>query len=218
MHYREDTSDWNTISSVLDHDEYHLRGLTLMGLAIDVGAHCGAVTVALAVDNPGLHVIAVEPLPDNVRLLRENTGANGIADRVTIIPRPVGRSGDTVTVRWGFQGNETALHHAFIGNSTLGTPDMPHDSAKMSAVGIVDLVGQGEVAFLKIDCEGGEWGFLDDPAVSRIALIVGEYHPVPLPDGTSGRRSLLEALLTPTHDLEVEGPEAGLGAFRAVRR
>src|SRR5256885_2059950 len=70
--YREGTSDWNTISSCLTHDEYGLRDLHVSGLALDIGAHVGAVTLALLADNADLRVIALEPVPDNVDLLKRN--------------------------------------------------------------------------------------------------------------------------------------------------
>ena len=48
LSYREDTNDYNALRSCLDEDEYRLAELTLTGTALDVGAHIGGVTVALA--------------------------------------------------------------------------------------------------------------------------------------------------------------------------
>jgi len=78
MHYRTDSSDWNTLYSALNEDEYGLRSRHLTGSALDIGAHIGAVAVGLAIDNPDLIVVAVEPVPDNARLLRLNVAAYGL--------------------------------------------------------------------------------------------------------------------------------------------
>src|SRR6266550_4558625 len=91
VHYREDTSDLSTIGSSFRLwgnlvDEYQLGSLPpLTGLAIDVGAHIGTVTLALLADHPDLRVTAVEPLPDNLDVLRASLAENGWTDRATVI-------------------------------------------------------------------------------------------------------------------------------------
>src|SRR5688500_12720216 len=107
MAYREDSSDWNTIRSCLDEDEYRLAELHLTGTALDIGAHIGGATIAMAVDNPDLHVVSVEAVPPNVELLRANVVRNGLSDRVTVVHAAAGK-GQTATIRWGFEGNESA--------------------------------------------------------------------------------------------------------------
>src|SRR5947208_16888203 len=75
---RPGTSDWNTVSACNgSNDEYHLPE-GLQGWALDVGAHIGALTVPLLVDNPGLRAVAIEALPENVELLRMNLERNGV--------------------------------------------------------------------------------------------------------------------------------------------
>lgn len=215
--YRENTSDWNTVSSIMaPHDEYSLP-FGLSGTAVDAGAHIGAATIALALDNPELRVVAIEPVPPNVELLRENVAANGLTERVTILPAAIGGSSDeTVTVWYGYRGNETVEHHAYIGNSTLaydGPNEWPHETVEAEAVSLRSLTADGEITFLKVDTEGGEWAFLDSPAVTKVREIVGEWHPV------RGRtaRDIVD-LLAPTHDVTLVGSLEGPGGFRAVRR
>src|SRR5437762_6973756 len=88
--YRLETNDFNTVSSCLTHDEYGLRGLQIDGLALDIGAYIGPVTLALLADNPDLRVIALEPVPDHVKLLQRNIEQNGISDRATVIAGAAG--------------------------------------------------------------------------------------------------------------------------------
>ncbi len=197
MTYRDHTNDWNTISSVMTNDEYGFHGIT--GTAVDIGAHIGSATIAMLMDNPDLRVIAVEPIPENLMYLRLNLAQNDVMERCMVIEGMVG----TDVVEYGWDGPETATHHAWIGNATgLG------GTATMTARPL--LVTQaylGAVDFMKIDCEGGEWGFLDDPDVPRI---VGEWHPA----GGYTQGDLLVRL--PRHTVAFTGPVAGPGGFQAV--
>lgn len=223
MHYRTDTNDWNVISSVMDpHDEYAIpTGLT--GWAVDIGAHLGSVTIALAIDNPGLRVIAVEPVPPNAALLRQNVAANGLGDRVIVLENAAGIRGP-VDVWWGYRGSESAEHHAYIGNSSIAYDhggSVDHETTIYpEPVTLSQLVAMaGRIAWCKIDAEGAEWDVLRDPALRFVDHITGEYHPV------HGRvRSDLAPLLDATHDVQYPDPpkgvdpEVGPGPFIAVVR
>lgn len=215
MTYRDDSSDWNTVSSIMQpHDEYGLAAFMLTGIAADVGAHIGAATVAMLIDNPGLRVIAIEPVPPNVELLRLNLAANRLTDRCEVIEAAVGK-GKTTTIRYGANHDENASHHAFIGNSGIvykGTPTYPHVA---STVDVVTLVSLGPLDFMKIDCEGGEWGFLTGKGLADVRLIVGEAHPV-----LKHKAPDIIGQLSSTHDVTLNGlnQEVGPCGFVAVRR
>lgn len=220
MLLRTGTSDHNTLFSALNEDEYGLAGHNLAGRAADIGAHIGSVAVGLLVDNPGLRVVAVEPVPPNVELLRQNLERNGVADRCEVIAAAVGK-GKTTIIRYGSLGmdgdtdeaRENATHHAFIGNSALvypKTPTRPHEQATVPVLSVKALL---PLDFIKIDVEGGEWGFLASPDVSEVRYIVGEVHP------TNGHAPLhMAALLGDTHEVTFTGPPAGPCGFVAVRR
>ena len=214
MHYRAGTSDWNTLFSALNEDEYGLRGLHLAGRALDIGAHIGAVAIGLALDNPALAVTAIEPVPDNVRLLRANVEANDLASRVTVIEGAAGHG--EITVWYGYRGTEIAEHHAFIGNSSLAYDHggaLDHDEITYPGFSLSELVDGGQLALLKIDDEGGEYDFLADPAVGLVQVIVGEWHNV-----RGHVQSDIAGLLSATHEVTFSGPADGPGGFRAVRR
>lgn len=212
MAIRADSTDYNTVRSCLNEDEYGLAALHLEGTALDIGAHIGGVTIALAVDNPTLSVIAVEAVPPNVELLRRNLDLNGVADRVTVVPKPAG-NGTKATVRWAFEGNETADHHAFIGNSTISDlPGVKHREVKATSLSLKQLINGREIAFCKIDCEGCEYDVLKGPALKQIALIHGEIHGI-------DRHNALELVeqLVKTHRYEQQSDQLPTG-FEAVRR
>ena len=215
--YRTETNDWNTLSSILTHDEYELpRGLS--GTALDIGAYLGGVCIALALDNPDLHVIAVEPVPDNVRLIRESIEANGVGDRVTLIDGALaGPKDKSISIFYGYRGTVSLEHHAFVGNSTLAydtAGETDHDERIVTPVTLTQiLAGIDEVAWTKIDCEGGEYQILADPGVRKLRYIIGEWHNV-----RGHVQSDIATLLGKTHDVTFAGPENGPGEFRAVRR
>lgn len=171
---RPDTNDWNVCQSILHHDEYRIP-TNLSGVAVDVGAHIGAATVALLELNPDLRVVSIEPVPENVALLRENTAPYG--DRVTVIEGAAGKGPQKVAYQW--EGGEVERVHRFIANQHFPT-DTPHTLITVPGVTLGQLVKQhGPIAFLKIDCEGCEDAFLDDPAIEQVALVHGEYHNGP---------------------------------------
>lgn len=215
---RADTNDWNTVNACLTEDEYGLRDLHLEGWALDIGAYLGGVTVALAVDNPELSVIAVEPVPGNVELLRLNVGLNGLTDRVRVIDGAVAAPGTPlVSVFYGYRGTPSLEHHAFVGNSTLAYDtggETEHDERELVPFALHELLAMcdGPVSFVKIDAEGAEFAFLSDPAVSKVPLIYGEWHNV------RGHTQADVVALLPGHDVTFSGPPDGPGGFVAVLR
>ena len=173
MKFRTNTNDWNTLNASMTEDEYHLRGESFEGWAFDIGGYLGSVGIGLALDNPGLRVLIVEPVPDNARLIRENIALNDLDARVTLIENAAS-GGEPVEVWYGYRGTDTAEHHAFVGNSSLaydhgGELAPRRDDLPARACGLGRSVRRRPacrrlVALLKIDCEGGEWDILEGPA------------------------------------------------------
>ena len=213
--FREGTNDWNTISACTTGDEYGLRDRPISGSVLDVGGYLGSVGITIAVDNPDAQVTIVEPVPANAALIRANIERNHVSDRVTLIEGAVGKGGEKVDVWFGYRGTESAEHHAFVGNSSLAYDnggELDHDAVTYKALSLASLVGDG-LAFLKIDCEGGEWAFLRGPSLGKVERIVGEAHSV---RGHTGAD--IVGLLSKTHDVTLSGDPAGTCGFTAVRR
>lgn len=213
MWVREGTNDWNTCQSCLTEDEYRIGGLHFTAEALDIGAYTGGVTVALLVDNPELHVTAVEPLPENLDLLRANLALNGVDDRCIVIPGAVGVG--EVRIHYRYTGSANDRHHAFVGNAYGSDAAGPHQTVTYQGISFDELP---VAEFVKIDCEGGLWAILHE--MTEVPRIAGEAEPVPLPDGGVGSRALLERILGPTHDIEwgAEPGEPGDWGFWAVLR
>ena len=195
-------------------DEYHIPS-GLSGWALDVGAHIGSVTVALLLDNPDLRVVAIEAVPDNVVLLRQNLELNGVEDRCVILAGAAWPGKGTIDIEYGYTGSETAETHAYIGSVTpwLDAPGekqtaaVPRYSLK-DALALTD--GQGFV-WVKSDCEGCEHVFFKGPLLAKVGLIEGEWHQR---DGTP---ESFAKQLSKTHEVAWEQGIGG-GPFRAVPR
>jgi FkbM family methyltransferase len=218
MTIRDGTNDWNTLNACMTEDEYGLRSFNGNGWALDIGGYLGGVGIGLALDNPGLRVLIVEPVPDNIRLIKDNIARNGVGDRVTLVEGAIG-DGGPVEVWHGYQGTVTAEHHRFVGNSSLAYDhggELQHDTTTYESVTFVDLCVlycDGPFDLVKIDCEGGEWSFLDDPDIGAAKLIVGEAHAV-----RGHRGDDIIELLSATHDVTISGDGAGTCEFRAVAK
>ena len=213
MYCRANTNDWNTCNSSLTEDEYGLRDLYFLAgtRALDVGAYIGSVAIGLAIDNPELEVTALEAVPPNVTILRQNLEINGLTDRVKVIEGAAcSPKRKTQNIAFGYRGTVLAEHHAFVGNSTLLTQADTHDVTKAPCHSLSEFV---PLDLLKIDCEGCEWDFLSGAALAQVASIHGEWHP------TSGHvQADMLAVLEATHEVAFTGPEGGPGGFRAVRK
>ncbi len=207
-------------------DEYRMAGRVLSGWAMDVGAHIGTCTIPLALDHPGLRVIAVEGVPDNCDLIRQNALRNGVADRIEVLNAYAAAPGTLRGIcNYGYRhAAETATEyvrdHRFIGGTWDkdpggGAPEFAADIEAVSLSGLLERYGIDDLALLKIDCEGCEWAFLDDPATAKVAVIVGEYHGRP---GDVAPLARLRELL-PTHEVsKMDDSLYDIGAFEAVRR
>jgi FkbM family methyltransferase len=208
MTIRPGTSDANTVLSCAgNNNEYDLpRGL--VGWALDVGAHIGACTVPLLLDNPELHAVAIEALPENVEILAENIRRNGLGDRASILAGPASNSNAKVTIGYGDLTTDFGREHQFIGSPTV------FSGRKVTAKGctladVLKLTNDDPIAWMKIDCETCEYPFFESPLVGRIAYITGEHH--------AGYQRIVD-LLGATHTVRMIGGTPDFGHFEAVRR
>lgn len=213
---RSETNDHAMVTAVVSDDEYGLADLPpLTGWALDVGAHVGSIAVALAVDHPELHVIAIEPLPENVELIRQNAEINGVADRVHIEAAAAGAPGQgDIEVAYYYSEGATDFElaqHRYVGNVFRTTPSVKGTRLSVPTVsirGLAEKYGVESFVFALTDCETGEWAFFSEDS-ELCEEIRGERH-----DGDVAR---LVALL-PHHDVTSYSDEPGIGNFRAVLR
>ena len=133
---------------------------------LDLGANIGLFTLSALARDPQATVVAVEPDPDNLELLRKNVAQNGLDGAVQVVAAAAG----TGPGRVRFAAGKRELSHVVYGE------------AKESDGIDVEIVDMFELAQgcdqLKIDIEGGEWPILRDPRFAKLeaSLIVMEWH------------------------------------------
>jgi FkbM family methyltransferase len=174
------------------------------------GANIGLFTLQLLLASPAPAVIiAAEPLPQNVALLRQNLAlhAGAVANSgcdVRVLPLAIGDSSGSRTFNYfpHMPGNSTALPGE---KAQLQATQMPaarfadQQTCSCHVISISDLIGREKlrrVDLLKVDVEGMELAVLRGIAPSDwpcIRQVVAEVHDVV--EGSSRRLAQVLALL-----------------------
>jgi FkbM family methyltransferase len=212
---RPDTNDAALAHGIIEDREYPFERLQyLSGWAIDLGAHIGIVTVALALDNPELEIVAVEALSENAEMLRENVSLNALRN-VTVLCAAAGKDEDTL-VRFGYshvdgEPDGYVADNRFIGNIYARGESESRQVPGVSLTTLLERYGIDRVTFLKSDTEGAEWAYLKDPAMAKVDWAVGEFHGDP---GLAG----IAKMLRKTHTVTQLDSNPVNGIFEAVRK
>lgn len=213
---RDGSDDMAIVEEILVHDTYHTRSLELAPRSsgheeipvpqqvVDIGANIGVF--ALTCVRMGAHVIAVEPEPQNVELLRRNIAENRAQRQVTVMQAAVGATSGTT----------------FLAGST-GTGHVASDGVKVAQVTLAEILAPIErVAVLKIDTEGSEAEILlncPHELLARCDRIVAELHGAPAAPWADASTwgSIVQHLLE-THATDLFGrPSEGGGHIYAHR-
>jgi len=137
------------------------RIITVGSVVYDIGAHVGFYTLlASALVGPRGKVIAFEPLPRNIRYLKEHLRLNR-CDNVLVVEVAV--------------GDESGIASFEEGPNSYTSHLSPKGCFKVKTVRLDDLVLSGEIPlpdYMKIDVEGAEFLVL-----SGAKSILSNYHP-----------------------------------------
>lgn len=184
----------------------------------DVGANVGFLTlIASRLVGPSGQVVAFEPLPENVRLLRHNLDLNR-ADNVVIVERALGASAGRARMR--VPSGEDAGTHAVL-DRVCGVAG---DEVAVSALDdVVTELGLRTADVVKIDVEGGEVEVV--AGMRRTLATAAPRVLVEVHDDVTTRpreRAVREALASVGYDVERIQGEAGgmphlLGIHKAPR-
>ena len=155
-------------TSLLDARRARIAGLHMLppdvplqgGLVVDVGANEGSFVAAVLSLAPAAHVLAVEPTELPLRRLRERFGSH---PNVTVVPQALAARSGTARMHVTVGHTGSSLHRpqpemgelygAVEGWSVAEEIDVPTTT-------LDELVGERDVAVLKIDVQGGELGVL----------------------------------------------------------
>jgi FkbM family methyltransferase len=179
-------------------------------VVVDAGAHVGLFSIRTSLRHPHARVLAFEPTAANHACLLANVRSYGVEERVTVRRCAIGGARGFARMRTPTQ---RSIDHRAVAASAADVEAVP----VLSLDDVVEEAG-GEVAFLKMDIEGGERAAFARArpetlaALRRIAL---EYHDNLVP----GTLRLLRQRLAPTHHLRVTPTgDRGYGLLVAERR
>lgn len=177
-----------------------LDGLGRPPSVLDLGANVGMFSLWVTSRWPGAQVVAAEPVPRNVELLRRNLELQGAAGLEVLAAAVTTEDG---TVRFG-DGDFT--NGRVLAGSAVG-------SIEVEAKDVFPLIDG--VDLLKLDIEGGEWPILSDPRFleQQAPVVMLEHHPMGAPSGISPEAAAEQALASAGYAVErtvTEFPGAGI--------
>jgi FkbM family methyltransferase len=188
---------------------------------VDLGAHIGASTLLFLELFPTARVLALEPNPETVELLRRMVAVNGLEDQCEVRQAAAGVADGHAAM----EGSSIFSH--FVRPDTVEAVDlMPtlrkyqDGQAHHADVEVVDVLPLLRGADLvKMDIEGGEWPILRDPRFASLGIsaLVLEYHPqgAGVADTTTEVRDLLSgAGFTVGEPFEQHGELGAMWAWR----
>lgn len=147
---------WHTVFETFDYDCYFFDQIAsdLSGaLFIDVGANVGVVSILAS--SLGANVIAVEPDPENISLLKKNLTLNN--QKISIIDHPLGVESDQILK---FSLNSSVGNSVVFDDSSYSHIDLKSISLG-NILKSVDAVNKKRI--LKMDIEGLEHEIFASP-------------------------------------------------------
>ncbi len=145
------------------------------GDVIDIGANIGAFSLYAACRPKTKRVLAFEPMHDTFRRLVGNVTASVAGERISCIHSAVGsRSGFVEMIL----GANSMLHRSSDVNERAANPATAIPVVSLASV--LDSYDIRNCALIKLDCEGAEYGILENLPPGyfrRIYAIRMEIHP-----------------------------------------
>ena len=180
--YRPGSSDTELVYKILLcgglKGEYAIEPQVLAALGevrtvLDIGANIGVSAVFFSTLFPRARVIAFEPSPDNVDLLRKNTESVG---RVEVVPLALGERDGTLELFSSDAAANFGGFSRFEAGSDVGRKTavpVRHAGRQLAELGVAGA------DVIKVDVEGSEWEVLSslgEDFLSRTKYIAGELH------------------------------------------
>jgi FkbM family methyltransferase len=168
---------WYPVVEVLVDDAYRLRELSwddssTRHAVLDVGAHVGSFTCALAARLPAASFTCVEPLPSTLTWLSANLARNGLTQKSTVVPAAV-TDAEGEAELWSSEDASCDASLTLRIGRKVTVRTMSFDSIAAVAGGRPDIV--------KLDCEGGEYAAIlgsSSRVWAAVEQLFLEYHPV----------------------------------------
>lgn len=159
---------------------------------LDTGAHIGIFSIYSKIINPESEIIAVEPEPENYKLLKQNLKQNNCQD--------------VKTIRAALIAKNDLNTNLYISKNTHNHSTLPlsKNCIQVSAINLEKLMEENKIkkiGLLKMDIEGAEFDIvlnIDNETWSKIRYALIEYH-----ETIKNKRTHLEDIIR-QHGFSVE--------------
>ncbi|TXN79059.1 FkbM family methyltransferase [Methylobacterium sp. WL8] len=130
--------------------------LRMEGLFVDVGANTGVYTVMAGTVARDRRIIAFEPLPPVIEILKRNLAGNDLTGRVTLIEAALSEHAGTADLHLPDPGHGLIETSASLEQSFQKT----HSTIQVPVKRLDDFAITDTIAVIKVDIEGHEHAFL----------------------------------------------------------
>ena len=225
--FRKNTADECTCQATYRDDEYRFVNFPPKpgDWMIDGGGYIGTTAILYAQLYPQCKVITIEPLPENVALIRKNIDRNGLKDRVFLEDKGLfNMDGQKVEIYYR-DDSPVGIAHKFIGASSrvyTESVDAKFFAADtISLAKIFEKYGILSVRILKMDMECSEYKALEnvpENILRKIQTMVGEYHNPDKETIKNPRTKLYNLVKNVFDDVSQQEERQFIGAFLFERR
>ncbi len=165
---RSNEVDYRLLAGVFARREYEVPVAKPLRI-LDLGANIGTASVFFHAMHPEAEIVAVEALPGNLPILRENFAVSGIPGRVigaAISDRP---------------GTATFYLGEADCSSVVRQPWMTGEAIKVECITVPEIMRQANwdgIDFLKVDVEGAEKAVFANCGgwIGKVGALIAELH------------------------------------------
>lgn len=202
INYRND-SDLSVIDEIFVDRMYRSTESIIPNLRspiLDIGAHIGLFSIYASALNPQVKIIALEPEPENFKLMKENLKLNHCKN-VTAVQHAVILSESEGRVERSPRTTTLYLNANSHNHSTFYKTTNPIDVPAITLENLITKNKLDKIGLLKMDIEGAEFDIfknIDQDTWSKIQYIAVEYHEL-----GNNKRADLENIIR-SHGFSVE--------------
>jgi FkbM family methyltransferase len=150
------------------------NALSSVNSIVDIGANIGLSCIYWAYNFKNAKILAFEPHPRHIEIVKRNARLNHLENRLTLIEAAAGP-----------EAGEAVLSDASLCSSLIGGSD-DKSGIRVPIVDVFKILENRTIDLLKIDVEGYEYAILQDKRLSSLSasVVVMEWHNTPdVPDG-----------------------------------
>lgn len=162
--YSEGNYQGSEVHGLLAWLRHHGHAPTKESWVIDVGANIGTTSIPVARET-GARVLAIEPIDDNARLLRQNALQNGYGERIVCVEAAVADEPGEVEMVLSLTNSGGAEIKSGAARQGFGEVTASHRTVKVPVRTLEQLIDQhevdpGQVAVVWSDTQGAEAGVI----------------------------------------------------------